>query len=272
MATPAADGMEQLAVAGLRIAYERAGEGPLLVLLHGFVGDSRTWRGQIDGLSDEFTVVAWDAPGSGRSADPPESFRMPEYADVLAGFVDALGLGRPHVAGLSFGGALALELYRRHPTIPRTLMLAGAYAGWAGSLPPEVVEQRLGSSLQLADLPPDRLVATLLPTMFSESVSAERAAEFAASMAEFHPSGFRAMARSVAEADLRDVLPRIAVPTLLLHGDKDVRAPLTVVEDLHAAIPSSRLVVMPGVGHVSSVEAAERFNAEVRAFLRSVQD
>ena len=264
--------LEQLEIGGLRIAYERAGEGPLLVLLHGFVGDSRTWRHQIEGLSDAFTVVAWDAPGSGRSDDPPESFRMPDYADALAGFVDALHQGRPHVVGLSFGGALALELYRRHPTIPRTLVLAGAYAGWAGSLPPEIVAQRLQSSLQLADLPPDRLVSTLLPTMFSASVSAETAAGFAISMAEFHPAGFRAMARSVAEADLRDVLPIITVPTLLLYGDQDVRASLAVAAEIHAAVPSSRLVVLPGVGHVSSVEAAERFDAEVRAFLRSAQD
>ncbi len=267
------DGMDQIEVEGLRIAYERAGEGPPLVLLHGYVGDGRgTWRRQIDELSDEFTVVAWDAPGSGRSSDPRESFRLPDYADCLAGFVDALGLGRPHVAGLSFGGGLALELYRRHPTIPMTLVLAGAYAGWAGSLPPEVVEQRLRQVLQLADLPPDQFVREVVPSMFSGSASAEMIDAFAANVSEFHPAGLRAMARSFAEADLRDVLPRIDVPTLLLYGDKDVRAPLNVAEDLHAAIPTSRLVVMPGVGHVSNVEAAERFNAEVRAFLRSVQN
>ena len=265
-------GMDQLEVEGLSIAYERAGEGPPLVLLHGFVGDSREWRRQIDELSDEFTVVAWDAPGSGRSSDPPESFRMPDYADCLAGFVNALGLGRPHVAGLSFGGSLALELYRRHPTIPIALVLASAYAGWAGSLPPEVVEQRLRQSLQASDLPADRFVRAVIPTLFSESAPAELVDEFGAIMSEFHSAGFRAMARSLAEADLRDVLPRIAVPTLLLYGDKDVRAPLNVAEDLHAAIPTSRLVVMPGVGHMNNVEAAERLNAEVRAFLRSVQN
>jgi pimeloyl-ACP methyl ester carboxylesterase len=56
---------------GLRIAYERAGEGPPIVLLHGHVGDGRsTWRSQTDELADEFTVVAWDAPGAGRSSDP----------------------------------------------------------------------------------------------------------------------------------------------------------------------------------------------------------
>jgi pimeloyl-ACP methyl ester carboxylesterase len=73
------------------------------------------------------------------------------------------------------------------------------------------------------------------------------------------------MARACA-VDLRDVLPQVQVPTLLLYGDKDVRAPLSVGHALHAAIPNSKLVVMPGVGHVSSVEAAEQFNLEFAGF------
>src|SRR5918996_900536 len=137
-------------VEGLRIAYERAGDGPPLVLLNGYVGDGPTaWRRQIEGLCDEFTVVAWDALGSGRSSDPPEAFGMTGYADCLAGFIDSLGLEKPHVAGLSFGGALALAFYHRHPAIPMTLILASAYAGWAGSLPAEVAEQRLQQALVL---------------------------------------------------------------------------------------------------------------------------
>jgi pimeloyl-ACP methyl ester carboxylesterase len=106
----------------------------------------------------KFTVVAWDAPGFGRSSDPPETFRLPDYADCLAAFVDALGLELPHVLGLSFGGGLALELYRRKPALPRTLVLASAYAGWAGSLPTQVVAERLESRLRAAKLPPDRFV------------------------------------------------------------------------------------------------------------------
>jgi pimeloyl-ACP methyl ester carboxylesterase len=148
--------MNLIEVDGLRIAYERAGQGPSLILLHGYVADGpTTWRRQIDGLSDEFTVVAWDAPGAGRSSDPPESFGMAGYADCLAGFVETLGLRRPHVVGLSFGGALALELYRRHSALPATLVLASAYAGWAGSLPAEIAAQRLQQALVLADLTPD---------------------------------------------------------------------------------------------------------------------
>jgi pimeloyl-ACP methyl ester carboxylesterase len=91
--------------------------------------------------------------------------------------------------------------------------------------------------------------------------------EFRASLSELHPTGLRVMARSFAVADLRDVLPHIEVPTLLLHADMDVRAPLEVAQALHTAIPHSRLVVLPGVGHVSCIEAADRFNREVRDFL-----
>jgi pimeloyl-ACP methyl ester carboxylesterase len=136
--------MEAVEVDGLRIAYQRAGDGPPLVLLHGYVGDGpTTWRRQLEGLGDDLTVVAWDAPGAGRSSDPPESFGTAGYADCLAGLVERLGLDKRHVAGLSFGGALALALQRRHSAIPMTLVLASAYAGWAGSLPADVAEQRL---------------------------------------------------------------------------------------------------------------------------------
>jgi pimeloyl-ACP methyl ester carboxylesterase len=263
----------EIEAGGLRIAYERAGAGPPLVLVHGYVGDGPvTWRRQIDELSDEFTVVAWEAPGAGRSSDPPESFTLADFADCLAAFVEALGLGRPHVAGLSFGGGLALELYRRHPRIPRTLALASAYAGWAGSLPPATVEERLQQVMQLADLPPERFAGAVAPTMFSDAAPAALVAEFVTSIDRFHPAGLRAMARAFAEADLRDVLPRIDVPTLLLYGAKDERAPVAVGEALRAAIPRARLVVLPGAGHVCNVEAAARFNAELRAFLRSAAE
>jgi pimeloyl-ACP methyl ester carboxylesterase len=256
---------------GLRIAYERAGEGPPLVLLHGYVGDGpTTWRQQIEGLADEFTIVAWDAPGAGRSCDPSESLGMAAgYADCLARFIEVLGLERPHVAGLSFGGALALAFYRRHPAVPRSLILASAYAGWAGSLPAEVAEQRLQQALVLSHLSPEEFAGALLPTMFSEETPVESVDEFRASMLAFHPAGFRAMARASAE-DLRDVLPDVRVPTLLVYGDKDVRAPLTVANSLHAALPNSTLVVLAGTGHLCNVEAPEEFNRAVRGFLRTV--
>jgi pimeloyl-ACP methyl ester carboxylesterase len=262
--------MDEVEVAGLRIAFERAGGGPPLVLVHGAVSDSRVWRRQLDDLSDEFTVVAWDAPGCGGSADPPESFRLPDYAEALAGFIAALGLERPHVLGHSFGGGLALELYPRHPAVPATLILAGAYAGWAGSLPRTEVERRLRFALEVADRLPGGFEPTSMPGLFSKAMSPETVDELVAIMSEIRPVATRAMAHALAERDLRDVLPAIGVPTLLLYGDADQRSPLNVAEDLRDSIPTSRLVVMAGLGHESYLESPERFNAEVRSFLRSL--
>jgi pimeloyl-ACP methyl ester carboxylesterase len=260
--------MDQVDVDGLRISYERAGSGPALILVHGFIGDGRsTWSAQLDDLSDEFTVVAWDAPGAGRSSLPPSSFRVADYAACLAAFVRALQLHQPHMVGLSFGGIVALELFRRRTAVPNSLVLAGAYAGWAGSLPADAVAERLRISLKRADLPPDEFAAAMLASMFSESAPAQAVDTFAASVRAFHPAGFRAMTYSSAEADLRDILTTVDVPTLLLYGDRDVRAPLDIAQALNAAIAGSELITLPGVGHVSPVEAPELFNRELRRFL-----
>ncbi len=194
---------------------------------------------------------------------------MPDYADCLARFIEALGSGHPHVLGHSFGAGLALELYRRHPGIARSLVLAGPYAGWAGSLPADEVEKRLGLALRTAELLPGDVEPRSIPGLFSAAMPVQKSEQLATMMSEARPVGTRVMARAFAEADLRDVLPEIGIPTLLLCGGADERSPLHVAGALHAAIPTSRLVVLPDVGHESYLESPERFNAEVRAFVRS---
>jgi pimeloyl-ACP methyl ester carboxylesterase len=259
--------MELVEVKGLTIAYERAGAGPVVVLLHGGMSDSREWRQQIDGLCDGFTLVAWDAPGCGKSSDPPESFRMPDYAACLAAFIEALALGSPHIVGLSFGGTLALELYRQRPTLVRSLVLVSAYAGWAGSLPPAAVAERLESALSDCELPPEQVARDWVPSLLTDQAPKRTIEELVRIISGFHPAGAPAMARAMAEADLRDVLPTIDIPTLLLHGDADRRALLRHAEELAGQIPNARLAVIRGVGHQSNLEAPDSFNAELRKFL-----
>jgi pimeloyl-ACP methyl ester carboxylesterase len=120
-----------------------------------------------------------------------------------------LGLETACVAGLSFGGILALAFHRRHSVMSSALILASAYAGWAGSLSPEVAEHRLRQALTLADGAPEAFVEALLPTMFSKPMPPETVNDFRASMRAFHPRGFRALALASAE-DVRDVLPTSA--------------------------------------------------------------
>lgn len=260
--------MYEAMVDGRRIAYTRVGLGPALVLLHGGLGDSRSWRPQLEAFAAEHTVLAWDAPGCGRSSDPPATWRMPEYADCVAGWLGAIGVDRAHVLGLSWGSSLALELYRRHPGLPSSLVLASAYAGWAGSLPPGEVAERVALGLAWADLPGEEIAAAFLPTLLTPDAAPDAVEDVLAVLRDVRGAGTLPALLSMAEADLRDVLPTIRVPTLLLYGSEDVRSPLRVAHELHRAIPGSDLVVLPGVGHESNVEAPDAFTREVLQFLR----
>jgi pimeloyl-ACP methyl ester carboxylesterase len=190
---------------------------------------------------------------------------MADYADCLAGFINGLGLENPHVAGLSFGGALALALYRRHPGIPRTLILASAYAGWAGSLPAQVAQQRLRQALVLVDLSPDEFVGALLPTICPRAHHGRPSTRSARACGRPIPPGSGRWRARPPRAF--DVLAQIEVPTLLVYGDRDVRAPLAVAEHLREGISGSKLVVLRGAGHVCNVEASEAFNSAVRTFI-----
>jgi pimeloyl-ACP methyl ester carboxylesterase len=252
------------------IFYRDEGEGPALVLLHGFLCDSRAWAPQLRDLSDGYRVVAWDAAGAGASDDPPETFTITDWAEDLARLLDALALEEAHIVGLSWGGLVAQAFYGRHPSRVRSLVLSDTYAGWKGSLAADAVEKRLARCLSESELPPAELVARWVPMeFFTETVSDEVTSAMAAIVFDFHPRGFRLMARSLAENDTTSLLPTIRVPTLLLWGEGDQRSPIEVAERFRDAIPNAELQIIPGAGHVSNMEQPDLFTSHVRRFLSS---
>ena len=260
--------MEVVRANGLDIAYERLGEGSALVLVHGAPADGRLWRPQLVALADEFTVVAWDEPGAGGSSDLPAGFGLADYANCLAALVQALDLAPAHVAGLSWGGTVALELYRRHPGLVATLILADTYAGWKGSLPEEEVRARVAGLRQMLAAP----AAEFDPTpagLFAGDPPPEFVPLLGEIFAAVRREGVRMLLSVMGEADQRDLLPRIAVPTLLIWGELDARSPLGVARQFERAIPDTKLVVIPGAGHLSNLERPEQFNDAIREFCRA---
>lgn len=260
--------MEIIQANGLEIAYERVGGGPPLVLLHGAAVDGRMWQPQLAALADDFTVVAWDEPGAGRSSDLPQDFRLGDYADCLAALLETLGLGPAHVAGLSWGGTVALELYRRHPQLVATLILADAYAGWKGSLPAEEVIARMDGVQRMLAAPPEDFDPTF-PGLFAGDPPADFAPLLEQMAADVRPQTLDIQLSLMAETDQRDLLPRITLPTLLIWGELDARSPLTVAHQFQQAIPATKLVVIPGAGHVSNLERPRAFNRAIREFHRA---
>jgi pimeloyl-ACP methyl ester carboxylesterase len=214
-------------------------------------------------------MVAWDAPGAGSSSDPAQGFTTADYVECLNGFLNGTGVDRAHVVGLSWGGILAQEFYRRHADRVHSLVLADTYAGWRGSLPENSWRERLAACLEDADLAPDTVARKFVAGVFDDAAPEELRSEFAAIVRDFHPIGFRLMSMSSAEVDTTDLLPTIAVPTLLLWGSGDRRSPRSVAEQFRNAIPNAALVTIENAGHLINMEQPKQFNDHLRLFCLS---
>jgi pimeloyl-ACP methyl ester carboxylesterase len=261
--------MPAVRVDGIEVAYDRVGQGPPLVLAHGATTDARLFRPQAEDLADEFTVVAWDEPGAGRSSDVPPSFALADYARCLAAVIEDVDLGPAHVLGLSWGGTVVLELYRHHAELVRTLLLVDTYAGWKGSLPAAEVRKRVEGAERMLAVPDEEFAPTM-PGLFAGRPPAGAVRLLSVMSADARPRSMRTELTVMAEADQRDLLPGITVPTLLLWGELDARSPVDfVARPLLEAIPEATLVVLPGTGHLSNIEAPEPFNRTVREFCRA---
>ena len=221
-------------VDGLRVGYRQVGDGPAVVLLHGYVGDGEaTWHRQLNALGGEFRLVAWDAPGAGASADPPESFGMAGYADCLAGFIAALGVDEP---------ASRRAVLRRRARARRRRSAPG---------PGSVARRRVGLR-RLGRIPAARRRRpTAVPSLGVVRVDVRRVRRHVAADDVRDAAGSRptsigsrpACGRSIRAASAPwpghrprtcvELLASVDVPTLLVYGDQDVRAPLPVAEHLH---------------------------------------
>lgn len=265
MTTGADDGLASAQIGSLRIGYRRRGSGPPLLILPGALDESRWWARQLSDLADDCTVIVWDAPGCGISSDPPPDWSLADFADCVAALVAELGVAPVHLLGLSFGGALALEVWGRHPAIVRSLLLVSAYAGWVGSLGPEEAAARVAAAEGMPGMTPDEIVTAWGPAQLGAVEGAERD-RLELLVRDTRTVAAPTLARALA-VDLRPVLPTVAVPALVVHGTDDPRAPRPVADALAAAIPGAELAVVTGAGHLVNVDAPRRFATVVRGFL-----
>jgi pimeloyl-ACP methyl ester carboxylesterase len=188
---------------------------------------------------------------------------LADYASCLAALIEALAFGPAHVVGISWGGTVVQELYRHHPGLVATLILVDTYAGWKGSLPEDEVSARVAGVLQALEGGSDPL-----PGWFAGDPPAEFVPLLDRMAVDVRPESLRHAMFVMAEADQRDLMPRIAVPTLLIWGELDARSPLSIAQQFERTIPDSELVIIPGAGHLSNLERPDQFNEAVRQFCR----
>ncbi|MBC7264059.1 MAG: alpha/beta fold hydrolase [Chloroflexi bacterium] len=270
-------------VEGLRIHYLRAGEqGSPVLLLHGGGLDcaSLSYRLSIGPISQHHRVFAPDWPGYGESDQPKVEYSTEYYVHFLGRLMDALGLERASLAGLSMGGGIALGFSLESPHRVEKLVLVDSY-GLGSEVPwpaisylvvwmPLLYEMtyavmrrsRWMVRLSLQNLVCNRRVVTddLVDEVYRlvKKPGVEKA--------------FRSFQRSEARwnglrTNFVDRLPELAVPTLILHGEKDRLVPVSWAERAHSLISGSELRVFPECGHWLVREKTEEFNRAVLEFL-----
>jgi len=249
-----------------RIAYREAGAGGVpLVCLHGLGGGSRSWTHQLEQMSTDRRVIAWDCPGYGGSADHTLPNPAPaDYADALAELLKGIGINQPiDLIGHSMGGVIAPQLEARHPGSVRRMVLSATRTGFRdwGSY-----EQRLKEQEEMSA---EEFGRTRAEGMCAAAASAEAKALTASIASEIRTSGYRAAIHVLSVSDNRAEIAALTIPVLVLAGAEDRIAPEQATAALAEAVPGARREIIARAAHAAYLEQPEAYNARLRAFLDS---
>ncbi len=261
---------EALGLAGPRMSFIEAGQGPAtILLLHGIGSNATGWRFSLANLARDARVIAWNAPGYYLSDPFAGAAPRPEhYADAAVALLDALGVeGEVRVVGSSFGSMLAACLAARHPARVARLALLGTSRGQRWRTP----EQRAAMLAMRAESVAQGGVAlarTRAQKLVAPGTSDTVMALLRHVVAATHPAGLVQAARCTDQVDVvADFAPRIACPTLCVTGTADAVNPPEVGRAIADAIPGARFVSPEGIGHLPELEAPALTAALLRAHL-----
>jgi 3-oxoadipate enol-lactonase len=237
-----------------------AGQGTLLLFLHGIRGNRRNWIRQVEFFSRRFKAVAWDARGYGDSDDYEGPLQFEEHftGDALR-VADHCGAKRMHLVGLSMGGRIARNFALRHPERLASLVLAGTSPGFDALSGDEM--KRFVAERRAAPTPES------VRRLLGSRVVAGAYENLMDSMQRVHPQSFEKTLEASVAQDRAAPIERIKVPTLIITGDEDKVYSPALSRDMARRIPGAELVVMKGVGHLSNLEQPDEFNQAVMEFL-----
>jgi 3-oxoadipate enol-lactonase len=257
----------------MRLARDDRGQGPVVVLLHGFPLDRSMWSEQASALEAGYRLIVPDLRGHGESPLPDGGYSMDEMADDVLETLDSLGIPGPVIlGGLSMGGYVALSIVVRQAARVRALMLVDTRAG---TDTPEGAKTRQELAARIeAEGTTAHVVDAMVPRLFSSATQRERPEVIAATRRVMERTPAKAIAGTLrglaARPDRRGDLARIRVPTLVLVGEEDVIAPPAESESMAAAIAGSRLERVQDAGHMAPLEKPGACNAVIRSFLDAI--
>jgi pimeloyl-ACP methyl ester carboxylesterase len=242
---------------GVEIYYEVHGDGPPVLLTHGYSSSSHMWEGQVGPFGEHYRLIRWDMRGHGKTDYPEDQAEYTEAATVadMAAILDAVGAERAVIGGLSLGGYMSLAFHLTHPERTQALLIIDTGPGYRSDEPRSgwnVTAIRRAERFEKDGLPPPGTGGA--ETRAAPHRDATGLAKAARGMLTQH------------DARVMNSLPTIGVPSLVLVGAND--APFLGASDYMAAkIPGARKVVIPDAGHAANIDQPAAFNEAVLGFL-----
>lgn len=255
-----------------RLAVDHAGEGELLVFLHGIGGNRTNWHDQLPEFSKHCHAVAWDARGYGGSDDYEGPLRFSQYADDLTRILDHFGAESAHVVGLSMGGRIAMDFAARYPDRVRSLVLCDTHRGFS-HFPEEKKREfvRLRKEPLVNGAEPRDIAEPVARTLIGPKAPEPIFRRLVDSISRLHKESYIKSIEATVISDAQVDLGAIRVPTLVVVGEEDRLTTPEEARIIAGAIPGARLVVIPEAGHLSNIEKPREFNDAVLGFLREVR-
>jgi 3-oxoadipate enol-lactonase len=254
------------------IAVDYAGEGPLVLFLHGVGGNRTNWRVQLPVFAERFTAAAWDARGYLGSDAPPKQLDMADFSSDVARVIAHFGARMVHLVGLSMGGTIALDFYFRYPSNVASLVLCDTSPSMRTSRTPAEIEAFL--AVREKPLREGKTMRDIAPgiarSLLGSAAGPEVYQQLVESLESLRPKSYLAALAAIAKYEPIGDLETISVPCLILCGSEDRLISPEISRKMHAKIPRSRLCILEGAGHLSNIEKPAEFNDAILAFLASI--
>jgi pimeloyl-ACP methyl ester carboxylesterase len=263
--------LRTITVGPREVTLREAGAGAPVLLVHAFPLSGEMWGPQLASPPEGWRLIATDLRGLGRSSPGSGATSVDEHAADLVAVLDALGIERAVVVGLSMGGYVALALMRAAPDRVRALVLCDTRAD-ADTDEARANRQRLREQLQQGG--PPAIADAMMPRLLGPTTMRERPDVVARVRGLIEMNGPRgiddAIVALMCRPDSTPGLAQVGVPTLLVVGEEDALTPAALHEQMRAQIRGARLVVIPRAGHLSNLEAPEAFSAALGGFLEAL--
>jgi 3-oxoadipate enol-lactonase len=250
---------------GVRISYERVGDGPPVLLMQGLGYGRWGWDPVVAPLAERFSVLRYDNRGIGESDVPPGPYTARQLAEDGVAVLDAEGVERAHVVGTSLGGMAAQELAATFPERVDRLVLACTTPGGADAVP--IPARTLALIAEAPQLAPEVALRRFVENALAPSVGDGLVDEIYALRLANPPDPVGWQAQAAAGVTFDGSALRIGAPTLIVHGTKDAVVDVGNAQLLAERIPGARVELFEGCGHLFFWEQPERFARVVKEFL-----